>query len=386
MFESIQPTWVHVGLPCGTCSRARDKPLAKSLVLAGAPQPRPLRDELFLFGLPDLTPAEQHRVTMANAVYENAEVIIFQCFICDSFISLENPERSWLWAILAFLVKKRNNAKYTDWYFKLVHTNFDACCHGALHPKATRLKASPHLFEPLEGRCPGNHEHAPWGVRKTHNGWAFDTANLAQYERLLCSRMLDCVTARIPQSLLDTTWRTLRLESLQQAGQQHRQQPQLIPEFFEILFLDTPPDEANCKVLRAPWETGEDSKGEDDHVNSNKYKVGIYFSPTEHLERALTLEHPASFFHVVPNVLRQNIFELFTMGISFMAKKRVQAVKDILQRKKDLEEDENQLKNRLDLHVREVTSGKTLVLFRELLQQTGFEDMSVCDMMEKGLT
>ena len=34
---------VHLGLPCGTASLARERPVAKNLVLQGAPNPPPLR-------------------------------------------------------------------------------------------------------------------------------------------------------------------------------------------------------------------------------------------------------------------------------------------------------------------------------------------------------
>ena len=34
---------VHLGLPCGTSSRARERPLPMALKLAGVPEPPPLR-------------------------------------------------------------------------------------------------------------------------------------------------------------------------------------------------------------------------------------------------------------------------------------------------------------------------------------------------------
>jgi len=38
-----------------------------------------------------------------------AEELFFLIFEIGGFISIENPERSWLWALLAELVKKRKN-------------------------------------------------------------------------------------------------------------------------------------------------------------------------------------------------------------------------------------------------------------------------------------
>ena len=55
LFEAVKPQWCHMGLPCGTCSRARERPVQTALRLAGAPNPRPLRSAEHLFGLPGLT-------------------------------------------------------------------------------------------------------------------------------------------------------------------------------------------------------------------------------------------------------------------------------------------------------------------------------------------
>ena len=166
MYHNMKPQWTHMGLPCGTASRAREKPVSKKLRDKGAPQPRPLRDQDHLMGLHNLTPAEQRRVDGANQVYQAAEGILFTIFILGLWVSIENPERSWLWAILALLVKRRNNAEYSQWYFNLTDTTFDACQHGSNFAKTTRLKGTPGIFEHLGGQCDGTHTHANWKVQR----------------------------------------------------------------------------------------------------------------------------------------------------------------------------------------------------------------------------
>ena len=63
-----------------------------------------------------------------------AEVLMYHCFLLQIFISLENPERSWLWAILAILVTRRPDTAYHQWFFGLVDVSFDACMHGGNKP------------------------------------------------------------------------------------------------------------------------------------------------------------------------------------------------------------------------------------------------------------
>ena len=52
---------------------------------------------------------------------------------CNGFasyiVSLENPERSWLWALLAVLIKPRGDNRFSELYFGLDDVTFDACMH-----------------------------------------------------------------------------------------------------------------------------------------------------------------------------------------------------------------------------------------------------------------
>ena len=180
-------------------------------------------------GLNDLPPAEQSRVDGANKVYQAAEAILYVIFVLGLWVSLENPERSWLWAILALLVKRRNQSDYSKWYFSLADTTFDACQHGSQFAKTTRLKGSPGIFDHLSGQCDGTHSHATWKVQQLGPKWIFNTAAEAEYPRLLATRMVAAVVAQLPQALFKQTIRQFRLELLQQADKQHKMGEQLIP-------------------------------------------------------------------------------------------------------------------------------------------------------------
>ena len=378
MYRQMRPQWTHMGLPCGTASRARQKPVS----VRGAPQPRPLRDQNNLLGLNCLTESERHRVDCANKVYKTAEHVLFQIFLLGLWVSLENPERSWLWAILAMLVKQRNNAEYTEWYFNLVDTTFDACQHGSSFAKTTRLKGTPGIFEYLAGRCSGDHEHAKWQVQKLNSSWVFNTAAEAEYPKLLAQRMVDAVATQLPPGLLDFTRRQFRLDLLQQADKQHRLAQQLIPEYRQILCADTPPLTGAFKILCEPSTAGDNYKGP---TAETKYKIGFYFSPAEHFDRAIRLKHPALEFHVVPDVLRVNFFRLCTLGPRVMAQMRISALKDVMKLKLEMAEQERRMREGMENHVQVVTKGKPLLLWRKLLEETNFPDMNVFKYMEEGV-
>ena len=396
LFEAVKPQWCHMGLPCGTCSRAREKPVHSSLRSLGAPNPRPLRTPEQLFGISNLTQSESARVQAANEVYTTAEVLIYHCYLLHIFISLENPERSWLWAILAVLVKRRPDTAYHQWFFGLADVSFDTCMHGGNNPKATRLKSSPNIFDSLNVKCDKSHSHATWKVRKTNGKWTFDTADEAIYPAILVKRMVECVIRHLPPGLLETSWRTFRFDALQQTGVQHKMQPPLIPEYASIEWLPAVSQAPPCKILESPWPTGEDNKGDDeaedvetvrDNLDDRSlFKIGFYFSPEAHVDLALRLEHPASLFNLVPDGLRRNIFILLTEGCHAVARRRICYLQHMLDTKKLLADEERELRKTMPEHVNEVTEGKPLCLFRRLLEETGFADMEVCTIMERGVS
>ena len=99
MLDNLRPISAHLGLPCGTCSRARDRPLPKEL-RSKFHAPPPLRDVDNLMGFPYLTGIHKTKVDAANALYIFAVSILKKCFTSGITVSIENPQRSWIWAIL----------------------------------------------------------------------------------------------------------------------------------------------------------------------------------------------------------------------------------------------------------------------------------------------
>lgn len=227
----MKPVATHFGLMCGTCSRAREQPVSQTLRECGAPEPRQLRDGHNVWGLHGLTPHEQQRVDAANAVYRNMLQVLFALFTVGAIVTIENPTRSWLWPLLAALIKEHPNADFRKWYFNFHDVCFDNCMHGGLHKKGTRIRASDKAFTALALDCDGSHNHLPWKLALMDSHWTFSTAAEAAYPALLCKRYADILKCLLPAALLVYTIKHFKMDTLAIQGRQHKAADQLIPEF-----------------------------------------------------------------------------------------------------------------------------------------------------------
>ena len=64
---------------------------------------------------------------------------------------------------------------------------------------------------------------------------------------------------------------------------------------------------------------------------------------------------------------------------------RICYLQHMLETQRLLASEEEELRKTMPEHVNEVTAGKPLRLFRRLLEETGFPDMEVCTIMERGV-
>ena len=84
--------WTHLGVPCGTSSRARLKRMSKH-----RHGPPPLRNEHYPLGLPHITGDNLARVRSANILYRFTCELILDLARADKVWTLENPWSSLLW-------------------------------------------------------------------------------------------------------------------------------------------------------------------------------------------------------------------------------------------------------------------------------------------------
>lgn len=190
---------VHLGLPCGTSSRARERPISSTLKAQGVPQPPPLRSAQYPLGLPGLSTFHAAKVESANKLYALAIQILVFCATAGVVLSIENPATSWLWACLVELAR-RHSHQAAQFYNMLNMVLFHTCCHGGTRRKHTGWLGTPGVFEPLAATCKNDHDHEPWGVRWVNNSWVFDTSSEAAYP-IACSE-----SGRMSCSSGKTTW------------------------------------------------------------------------------------------------------------------------------------------------------------------------------------
>ena len=389
----------------------------------GAPQPPPLRDADHLFGFDNLRPADQVRVQLANEIYRTAVAIMECCFRVNALVVLENPTRSWLWAILAALVKQSSNKAFIDWYFQTRNVDFSACMHGGSRPQSTRLRTSCKQLLQLQKECDNKHVHKQWTITLGADSWNFATASEAEYPALLSRRIATILASLAPAGSLTYTEKFFKLNSLFLMGKQTTAHQQMIPEFKTIQQLPQAPVGDGFKILDRPEDGGvgevetlgsldnidiidgvENSNGGPDSstlnstlnsfrgpnnstLNStlNGFQVGWYYSPKEHVDIATKMAHPCESDAAVPDDLKIALFNVLTKGLHEIARERTELLKGMIHRANDLRDEESRFKKTLDPEVADVVKNKRLLLFRWLLDEIAFEDPVVIDHMEKGV-
>ena len=348
MLTDLQPFAVHFGLPCGTCSRARDKALPKHLRdRFGAPPP--LRDAEFLMGFPHLTGVNLQKVTQANRLYANAVIFLHACFRLGIRVCIENPQRSWLWGILLALVREQNDPAFLHCFAHLVKVDFHSCIHGSQRAKKTRFLASKGLYDSLAGECPGDHEHLPWTIEQTGSGLRFATADEAQYPQLLCSRMAQCLTASATTLGHNVVQQPSTSQQTRHSlGNQTVKAKPLICEFERFVHSDVPLTTEGHKLLASPLPGGSNAEMPQNKRLRMTFKYGVQWKPEDFLEHAKQVSHPRSPQQMLPDYLKEAMFHVLSNSAVEASKHRLQVILAIRSKCNELKAEETAWKNSLD--------------------------------------
>ena len=416
MLETMKPLAVHLGLPSGTCSRAREKPLPPRLQSEfSAP---PLRDAQNLFGYGGLEGTNLLKVNSANKLYRFAVRILFACYTMNIMISIENPVGPWLWAILTALVLETNDASFTSWFGNLAKVDFSMCMHGSTRNKKTRFLATPTLYDDLAVECDNKHSHQRWNFQTSGQSLLFHSASESEYPPLLCKRMAQALVLQAQLAEMDMVPIPSAAQTARHAwGTQTSKAQPLIPEFKTFVYSDSPTTCSGHRLLVAPLpgakitqlpnqgqngmksgagheadfgqETGSDSQSETSHVKAKRqrttFKYGVQWDYKEFFEQAKASKHPKDPAAVLPDSLKTALFEVLTTDPVELAKTRLQAVLTIRGMAKDLEVEERKLKSAMEPRVAGVLHAKRILLWESLLRASGYEDLAIVEMVKSGI-
>ena len=414
---------VHLGIPCGTASRARERPVAPALQAMGVPNPPPLRSAEFPLGMPNLSGIHQAKIESANKLYRLAVEILVYCHRRNIVVSVENPANSWLWAALVKITMELSvEARHV--LNALEKVEFHACCHGSTRRKHTGWLGTANVFQALAAVCQNDHPHDPWGIRWTSAGWIFDTSTEAAYPALLSQRAVACLV-KVAQARAFTLQKPPRLHDKATAalGKQTKKHRPLLPEYHHFArhptALPLPP---GAKAL-APHLGGiereepvpmdaENSVSADVSVfsesdvfsernanaSNNSFseekradvsgefsKIGFYHTPKQFLSLACNLMHPMD--------ATDHLEEPTRYALDFNLKYPCSVV--TLERKKNLlhakllavqcEAQEKELHAGLPPSLQKVLEGKRLLVWKKLLEKYQYDDMGVVDFMMDGV-
>ena len=123
----------HLGTPCSSWSRARDRP--------GGPPP--LRSDSSLWGFPDLRPGDRERVRQGNLFAHFTSALLLLAHRMHVPATLENPMMSRLWLVPGIRRASERGSGVV----------IDMCQYGTRWLKPTRLLGVACDVEQLERRC-----------------------------------------------------------------------------------------------------------------------------------------------------------------------------------------------------------------------------------------
>jgi hypothetical protein len=379
---------VHMAPPCGTSSRAREKPLPQHLTRQGVPQPRPLRSAAWPKGLPGLTTSEQERVDAANELYDFCVMLALECFDRKIPFSIENPSRSWAWDVMESFSHEYDRQSF---WTSLPEVHFQHCMYGSKRDKWTKFLFWPAGFlDAMEAVCDGSHVHEAWGVKFATGKWEFQTMHEAEYPLELCRKYAALLSNKLQSE--GVTMQPLQLnghisgEAKKYCGRiatgrepKGRKLPPIVPEFDRILTVSSLEGLPKHKILR------QSSKGGDSGSQLESI-IGVYADPVEYTNKALEATHPMDMISGLADETKETIFFMLTQGPETLARSRSQNAVAIMRKLESLKEQQSRDYEMLPPHLKKILKGKNYLLFKQLLEENEYADSKIADEYIKGFT
>ena len=177
--------FVWAAPPCGTASKARERPIPDC---SNAPQP--LRSQDCPDGLHGLGGIDKAKTELANQSYEGLCRVLSFLHASQIPFTVENPVSSYMWLTTPFAQIK---------HLMPHDVVFDSCMHGGQRAKATLLRGNSELLSSLGIRCSRDHPHKSWKPTVQGNRATFPTKEEAAYPLVLCRRVVECLGCVKPE-------------------------------------------------------------------------------------------------------------------------------------------------------------------------------------------
>ena len=369
---------VHLGPPCGTASAARNRPIPFALRAQGAPCPPPLRSEQYPLGLPHLTKTQLRRVVTANKIYWLCSKVIQKCILLRIIVSMENPLNSLLWLVpwIAALLQLP----------ELEFIVLDNCMFGSSRNKSSAFLCTKGVFSSMAVRCDRKHTHRQWQLKWTEGKWKFDTAEEAEYTKELCDALAACVLAAavaknyVPLPLevgddMNEVQKRLWLRATTGKLPRGRRLPQIVSEFASVEEWDEHrgPLNKNNRLIRQFHRKGVNS-GSDELIRI----VGTWRSPQDYIHKALEVEHPTDSTSAIPDIIRNAVFKILTLGPSLLVKTRIVELQVIQRMAADCKQENDQMLQQVSENNRPILATKNIALLDKLIRETGYQDTDLC--------
>ena len=394
--------YVHFAPPCGTASRARDR---RRLNADGTPaklDPKPLRSDQYPDGLPSLVGQDLERVNTANELYRFVAVLCSELSAKGIAWTVENPKNSRMWDTKWFRWLSRAKANGQLNYNRVT---FDMCMHGGSRPKATTFLVSDDVdLSSMELSCDNSHPHKPWGLVK-ESGCVFATAEERNYPDLLCKRLAANMAKHFGVSPPKQKDQVAKVAANEQPRRRH---PPLVPEYHHTEWLPVPEGRVAAfksfmterKKSEGVWEARKFPTGSKlldvssmDVGGSSSWtftgvnwvkgckdvwcKVGIGWLTDEFLHRSKSVIHPFNGNTVISPVDAEVLWENATKGPTAIEKIRRDTILKYTLEKVKLASKERELHAKLDSSVEKVVAEKNILLFKKMLEDTGYDDVGV---------
>lgn len=393
--------------PCGTASAAREIMLDSEDFL-----PQPLRTVLEPDGISSLSGLDAVRVSQANMLYWFCGETFDKCHRLNKLAMCENPRSSLFWCTSFW--------SEMECASELFIQDHQACAYGSTRPKWTRLAANFEEVHLINLTCPGNHKHEPWGTLQRGAKRVFATSLEVHYPQGLCAAIVNAFLTKLGAwgfAHTDVVPPNPAAQAMSGKQPLTGKLPPMVPEYKTKLLVFRgaqkqvvwpPPclSLQDCKLLHSFQVGGLEGV---ENVSANAKNIckavgidgsripemlpassvmlhvyGVPWEPLEFLEKATLFEHPLAIRRAIPEALVGAIKMHCQLSPVDIAKSRLRTLLFWNARAKQLEAEECKLKESMDPIVAGVVCKKRILLFREMLKESGYPDVGAEDELISG--